>query len=97
MTENHEIKYFIEDTDTHRWYRTTQHLEPTMHTFGKGYDKPSLMPWDYWTNDPLQALSFNIRWEAWQFIEAMQVKNNIEFENKNLDVTEHEFINSLKP
>lgn len=58
----HMIKYFIEDLDTQEWYRNVPFCEePTIHTFGKGWNNP--MP-QRWTKDPLQALSFNTRKEG---------------------------------
>lgn len=56
------IKYFIEDLDTHEWYRNVPFCEErTVHTFGKGWNNPEPQRW---TQDPLQALAFNTRKEG---------------------------------
>ena len=58
--------------DTSLYYRNIWHLEPHIHTFGKGWDKPPLCPCDYWISDPLQALPFK------------EAQNAIDFMNKGL-------------
>jgi hypothetical protein len=94
--------YFIEDFDTKLWYRNTFHLQPTCHTFGKGWDKPTLSSNDYWTNDPNQTISFKSLADANEFLangfkkvgSKNQFTNNPQFQDKILIITEHEFIDS---
>jgi len=93
------MKYFIEDTDTHLWYRNTISLGPTVHTYGQGWDKPELQDEDYWTNDPHQAFDFfKSKEEAELWLTKLLDKKYYWFQNddrsmKNLIITEHEFVN----
>ncbi len=93
-----KYKYFIEDTETWLWYRNTLHLQPTEHTFCKGWDKPDLLPREYWTRDPIQALSFGSQREALEFLGKMISFGSLQFmadkyaELKHLAITEHEFV-----
>lgn len=59
-------KYFIEDLETQEWYRNVPFSEePTIHTFGRGWNNPQPIRW---TTDPLQALSFKEREDAAKFL-----------------------------
>lgn len=100
--EKREYKWFIEDAETGEWFRNTLHLEPTVHTFGKGWDKPPLMSQDYWTKDPLQAFSwFKDKNDCETFIKEALNKKPMRLEYMKIgqyDVpriliaTEHEFV-----
>ena len=91
-----KYKYFIEDIDTGLWYRSTILEEPTVHTYGVGYDKPEVT--EYWTNDPHQALSvFKDKEDAELWLAELMDRRYYWFQNtdytmKNLKVTEHEFV-----
>jgi hypothetical protein len=93
------LKYFIEDTETGLWYANTLHLQPMVHTFGKGWDKPFVTQEQYWTNDPNKAFCwFTDRDDARKFLDEQLEKGYLEFMTgwplvpKKLVVTEHMFI-----
>lgn len=99
------IKYFIENTKFRKWYvfafrfeikTTSQYQKPSL---------PSPIESDFWTNDPLRAMSFNSQQEAEKFINETNkiakekgwvVEIGLEdyagWNLINCIVTEHEFI-----
>src|SRR5574343_1002343 len=97
-----EYKWFIEDAETGEWYRNTIGLHPTVHTYGKGWDKPELMSEDYWTKNPLEAFCyFKDKADCEKFINDALTKKPIRLEYMKIgqyDVprvliaTEHEFV-----
>ena len=98
VREGKVYKYFIEDVDTGLWYRNTILEEPTVHTYGEGYDKPEVT--EYWTNDPHQALSlFKDKEDAELWLAELLDKKYFWFQKadrtmKNLKITEHEFVSN---
>lgn len=93
-------KYFIEDTETNQWFANTLHLQPKIHTFGRGWDKPFVSAEQYWTSDPNQAFCwFKDRQDAQEFLDKNIREGYLEFMKlgtnnvlRDLIVTEHEFV-----
>lgn len=91
------MKYFIEDVETNEWFRFDPELMPTVHTYGKGWDKPDPVNKDYWTIDPNEALSFEKQEDAETFLNEIinsysLCKSDVGFEKRKLTITEHLFI-----
>ena len=99
-------KYFIEDTDTHLWYKNAMLMQlPSVHTFGKGWDCPDPLPSEWWTNEPDKALQFDKADDAIEFMNKGlkrvgslgQFTEWVQFSGgmgkaKQLVITEHEFV-----
>jgi hypothetical protein len=95
LSETNQIVYFIEDLDTHEWYYNTLRLRFAHTTAEEQYSYPKEQ---YWTKDPLCAMSCDNKEIMQQILDGMITRKDSNImtdkygEFKRLEITEHEFV-----
>jgi len=95
LSETNQIVYFIEDLDTHEWYYNTLRLRFAHTTAEEQYSYPKEQ---YWTKDPLCAMSCDSKEIMGQILDGMITRKDCNImtdkygEFKRLEITEHEFV-----
>lgn len=95
--------YFIEDMDTHLWYKDYLVMNPN--GFEMNQPEPYFSKPEYWTNNPHEAMKFIFHDMAVDFLNqglervgmGGKYTKNYQFTDENqrvrqLEVTEHQFI-----